>query len=86
LQNNVLTNWMSQKFLRDHFEMKNAIVFGSSGFVGSHLLGELLSSSDYEQVTAVVRKPLNISHPKLKTSIGDDNSQISCHRARRLNT
>jgi hypothetical protein len=25
---------MSQKFLRDHFEMKNAIVFGSSGFVG----------------------------------------------------
>jgi len=54
--------------------MKKAIVFGSSGFVGSHLLGELLGSSDYEQVTAVVRRPLNISHKKLKILIGDANS------------
>lgn len=54
--------------------MKKAIIFGSSGFVGSHLLSELLSSSNYEQVTAVARKNLNISHPKLKTLIGDYNS------------
>src|ERR1700689_1587572 len=54
--------------------MKKAIVFGSSGFVGSHLLSGLLSSPDYEQVTAVVRKGLNIAHPKLTTLIGDFDS------------
>jgi len=54
--------------------MKRAIVFGSSGFVGSHLLSELLNSSDYGQVTAVVRKSLNITHPRLRTVIGDYNS------------
>ena len=54
--------------------MKSAIVFGSSGFVGSHLLSELLNSSDYGQVTAVARKGLNITHPRLRTVIGDYNS------------
>jgi uncharacterized protein YbjT (DUF2867 family) len=54
--------------------MKKAIVFGSSGFVGSHLLSELLNSSDYEEVTVVVRKNVNVSHPKLKILIGDYNS------------
>ena len=51
--------------------MKRAIVFGSSGFVGSHLLSELLNSSEYAEVTAVARKSLNITHPKLRTVIGD---------------
>jgi uncharacterized protein YbjT (DUF2867 family) len=54
--------------------MKRAIVFGSSGFVGSHLLSELLNSSDYGQVTAVARKSLNITDPKLRTVIADYNS------------
>jgi uncharacterized protein YbjT (DUF2867 family) len=54
--------------------MKTAIVFGSSGFVGSYLLSELLSSCEYEQVTIVVRKDLGIKHPKLKTLIGDYDS------------
>ena len=54
--------------------MKSAIVFGSSGFVGSHLLSELSNSPDYGQVTAVVRKSLNITHPKLRTLIGDYSS------------
>jgi uncharacterized protein YbjT (DUF2867 family) len=54
--------------------MKRAIVFGSSGFVGSHLLSELLNSPDYGQVTAVARKNLNITHPKLRTVTGDYNS------------
>ena len=57
--------------------MKRAIVFGSSGFVGSHLLSELLNSSDYGQVTAVARKSLNITHPRLRTLIGDYNSFAS---------
>jgi uncharacterized protein YbjT (DUF2867 family) len=54
--------------------VKTAIVFGSTGFVGSHLLSELLNSSDYGQVTAVARKSLNITHPRLRTVIGDYNS------------
>ena len=54
--------------------MKTAVVFGSSGFVGSHLLSELLNNSDYGQVTAVARKSLKITHPKLRTVIGDYNS------------
>jgi uncharacterized protein YbjT (DUF2867 family) len=57
--------------------MKRALVFGSSGFVGSHLLSELLNSSDYEQITAVARKTLNITHPKLRIVIGDYNSLAS---------
>jgi len=54
--------------------MKRAIVFGASGFVGSHLLSELLNNSDYELVTAVARKSLNITHPRLRTVIADYNS------------
>jgi uncharacterized protein YbjT (DUF2867 family) len=51
--------------------MKRAVVFGASGFVGSHVLSGLLNSSDYGQVTAVARRSLNITHPKLKTVIAD---------------
>lgn len=53
--------------------MKSAIVFGASGFVGSHLLSELLNNSD-GQVTAMARKSLNITHPRLRTVIADYNS------------
>ena len=56
--------------------MKRAVVFGSSGFVGSHLLCELLNSLDYGQVTAVARKSLNITHAKLRTVIGDYNTLV----------
>jgi uncharacterized protein YbjT (DUF2867 family) len=51
--------------------MKKAIVFGGTGFIGSHLLRELLANPDYERVIAVARKPLALSHPRLTTLIGD---------------
>lgn len=51
--------------------MKKAILFGASGFIGSYLLGDLLNNPEYDQVTVVVRKPLNMTHAKLKTLIGD---------------
>ncbi|EFM11072.1 NAD-dependent epimerase/dehydratase [Paenibacillus curdlanolyticus YK9] len=51
--------------------MKKAVVFGASGFVGSHLLDQLLNSAEYERVTAIVRSNLPIRHPKLNMLIGD---------------
>ncbi len=54
--------------------MKKAVLFGASGFIGSFLLEELLNSTEYGQVTVVVRRSLNIIHPKLKTLIGDYHS------------
>lgn len=54
--------------------MKTAILFGASGFIGSSLLDGLLQSPNYEQVIVVVRRKLNIVHPKLKVLIGDLNT------------
>jgi len=51
--------------------MKKALIFGASGLIGSHLLNQLLNSSDYDQVTVVVRKKLPLQHAKLKMLIGD---------------
>lgn len=54
--------------------MKKAIVYGASGLVGSYILETLLNNANYQQVIIVVRKDLNIQHPKLKTLIGDFNT------------
>lgn len=54
--------------------MKKAILFGASGFVGGHLLNDLLQSNIYEEVTIVVRKPLNIQHSKLKMVLANYHS------------
>ncbi len=51
--------------------MKKAVILGASGLVGSFLLKELLDHPAYQQVTIVVRKPVDITHAKLKTLIGD---------------
>ena len=51
--------------------MKKALIFGATGLIGSHLLELLLANPDYDQVIAVVRKPLQINNPKLKVLIGD---------------
>jgi len=51
--------------------MKRAIVFGATGFVGSHLLRNLLDRPEYQSVTAVVRRDPGLVHPKLRTLLGD---------------
>jgi uncharacterized protein YbjT (DUF2867 family) len=51
--------------------MKKAVVFGATGFIGSHLLHALLDNPDYERVIALARKPLALGHPRLTTLIGD---------------
>jgi uncharacterized protein YbjT (DUF2867 family) len=52
---------------------KKAILLGASGLIGSNLLQQLLTSDHYAEVLVVVRKALNIQHPKLKQLIVDFN-------------
>jgi uncharacterized protein YbjT (DUF2867 family) len=49
----------------------SALILGSSGLVGSHLLTLLLSSPHYEAVRSVVRRPSGVAHPKLEERIVD---------------
>ena len=51
--------------------MTTALIFGSTGFIGAHLLRELLDSPDYTKVIAVTRRLLPISHPRLTVLTGD---------------
>ena len=45
--------------------MKTALIIGASGLTGNLLLNELLRSDCYTSVIAYIRKPLDITHPKL---------------------
>jgi uncharacterized protein YbjT (DUF2867 family) len=51
--------------------MKNALVFGATGLVGSLLLRELLADDGYGRVVAVVRKDPGIAHPRLDVVVAD---------------
>jgi uncharacterized protein YbjT (DUF2867 family) len=44
---------------------KTAIIFGSTGLVGSALLQILIQSDEYDTIKAFVRKPISTSHKKL---------------------
>ena len=50
---------------------RNAIIIGASGLVGAQVLTLLLNDPDYESVTALVRRPLGVTHPKLHQEIVD---------------
>lgn len=50
---------------------KTAIIIGSSGLTGSHLLEILLKSNIYGKVVCLVRKLSSLSHPKLVQHIVD---------------
>ena len=45
--------------------MRTALLLGASGLIGGHCLALLLRDEAYDQVIALVRKPLSITHPKL---------------------
>lgn len=58
--------------------MKTALVVGASGLIGKHLTNKLLASNYYVKVKVIVRKPLNIIHPKLEQLVMDfDNIDAS---------
>ncbi|MCM3784748.1 NAD(P)H-binding protein [Neobacillus mesonae] len=44
---------------------RKALVIGATGLVGKQLIAQLLEQEEYEQVTALVRKKLPLSHPQL---------------------
>lgn len=50
---------------------KTAIIIGSTGLTGSHLLKTLLSSDVYDKVISFVRRQTKISHPKLIQHVVD---------------
>ncbi|EIA08119.1 oxidoreductase [Flavobacterium frigoris] len=51
--------------------MKTALIIGSTGLIGSHLLELLLDSAQYEKVITFVKRDSGISHPKLTQHIID---------------
>lgn len=51
--------------------MKTALIIGSTGLVGSHLLKLLLDSSDYIKVISFVKRDIGIKHNKLTQHIID---------------
>ena len=51
--------------------MKTAIIIGSTGLIGSHLLNLLLDSNDYLNVITFVKRDAGIKHKKLTQHIID---------------
>ena len=51
--------------------MKNAIIIGATGLVGSQLTNRLLSDNRYNLVKIFVRKSTGINHPKLEEHVVD---------------
>jgi len=50
---------------------KSALIIGATGLIGTYCLNNLLSHENYNNVIAVTRRPIDISHPKLKHYIID---------------
>jgi uncharacterized protein YbjT (DUF2867 family) len=50
---------------------KTAIIIGATGLTGKHLLHQLLNHPAYDKVTALVRRPMGITHDKLHEVIFD---------------
>ena len=46
--------------------MKTALLFGSSGLVGGHLLNELIQNDNYNKIKLFVRSVPKISNPKIE--------------------
>lgn len=48
-----------------------AIIAGATGLIGNNLLQKLLDHPHYTSVTAIVRKKIQLQHPKLKQLVVD---------------
>jgi uncharacterized protein YbjT (DUF2867 family) len=58
----------------DSNSKKTALVIGSSGLIGSHLVIQLLSNPNFEKVIVFNRRPCLILHPKIEEHLLDFNN------------
>ena len=58
------------------------LVFGASGMVGQGAVRESLRAPDVSEVIVVVRRALDLTHPKLRQIVVDDLLDLSRHRSR----
>jgi uncharacterized protein YbjT (DUF2867 family) len=66
-------------------QQRTALVIGATGLVGTELINQLCASEAYSRVTALVRKPLSTTHPKLAQEIVDfDNLEQAANRNRAI--
>ena len=54
--------------------MKTALLFGSSGLIGGHLLKQLINNDNYSEIKLFVRSIPEISNPKIKIIKTDFNN------------
>ena len=59
--------------------MKTALIFGSSGLVGGHLLNQLLQNNNYSKIKVFIRSELEINGSKLDI-IKTDFNNLKNHR------
>jgi len=59
--------------------MKTALLFGSSGLVGGHLLNQLIKDTNYSKIKLFVRSDAEISDPKVEI-IQTDFSNLQNHK------
>jgi uncharacterized protein YbjT (DUF2867 family) len=63
--------------LQTSVKKMTATLIGSTGLIGSHLLQELLQDPYFDMVRILIRRPLDIIHPKLEKKIVDFNDNDS---------
>jgi uncharacterized protein YbjT (DUF2867 family) len=54
-----------------------ATIIGSTGLIGGYLLDELLKESYFDTVRILIRRPIELSHPKLEKILVDFNDSDS---------
>ena len=54
--------------------MKTALLFGSSGLIGGHLLRQLIENNDYAKIKVFVRSVPEINDPKVEIIKTDFNN------------
>lgn len=54
-----------------------ATLVGATGLIGSHLLQKLLNDPYFDTVRILIRRPIDIAHPKLEKKIVDFNDSDS---------
>jgi len=59
--------------------MKTALVFGSSGLIGQHLLNQLIKNENYNKIKIFVRSKPEINDPKIEI-IKTDFSNLQNHK------